>query len=174
MVRTFVVPKEPKDWNLQSLRGTLLDARLRGESAEAAVKRLKSLNPHVDFEKLRAGTVLFVPDAPGFKVSAAASTQAGPIEEFRALVTSALKNAARDVKSGTAARAAERGDVATVLKSAAFKRIADTDKDLAQQQDEAQKAMADEEAKDGEAEKTFATMSKAALAALSQIGKLVG
>lgn len=171
MLRTFVVKSET---NLQSLGTTLLDARFRGAQADAALERLKALNPHIDPEKIPAGTALFVPDSPGFKASAATSTQAALIDDFRALLSSALSDAASSMKAGNAARAAERADVAAVLKSAAFKRVAGDDKDLAQQVSDAQKSMATEESDEKQAEETLAAMSKAALAALVQIGKVAG
>jgi hypothetical protein len=171
MLRTFIVKS---DTDLQSLSGNLLDARFRGGRADSALQQLKTLNPHADLEKLRAGTVLFVPDSPGFKASAGTSAQASALDDFRTLVAGALSDAARNMKSGNATRATERADVTAILKSAAFKRIVGTDKDLAQQADDAQKAMATEEGQDKQAEEALATISKAALAALTQMGKLVG
>jgi hypothetical protein len=162
------------DTDLQSLSGNLLDSRLRSGQVDAALQQLKTLNPHADMEKLRAGTVLFVPDSPGFKVSAGPSAQKTLLDDLRTLVTGALDNAARNMKSGNATRATERADVTAILKSAAFKRIVGTDKDLAQQADDAQKAMANEKGQDKQAEEALATISKAALAALTQMSKLVG
>lgn len=168
-MRTFVVKS---DTNLQSLSGTLLDARFRGAQADAAMERLKALNPHTDPGQIRAGTILFVPDSPGFKTSATASTQAGPIDEFRALLSSALSDAASSMKTGNAQRAAERADVTAAIKSAAFKRIVGDDKDIAQQASDAQKAMATDESDDKQAEEALAAMSKAALDALTRLGRL--
>src|SRR5262245_53560089 len=130
MLRTFVVKG---DTNLKSLGSTLLDARFGGAQADAALDRLKALNPHANPERIPAGTVLFVPDSPGFKASAATSTQAAPLDDFRALLSSALTDAASNMKAGNAQRAAERADVSAVVKSAVFKRIAGDDKDIAQQ-----------------------------------------
>jgi hypothetical protein len=171
MPRTFVVKT---DMDIKSLSGSLLDARFSGAQAEAALQQLKLFNPHADLAKLRAGTVLFVPDTPGFKATAGTTTQTTPLQDFGALLAGALGDAARSTKAGNAARAAERADVAAILKSAAFKRIVGTDKDLAKQADDAQKAIASEEADDKQAEETVAAMSKAAAAALAGIGKLVG
>lgn len=171
MLRTFVVKS---DTNLQSLGTTLLDARFRGAQADAALERLKALNPHADPNRIPAGTVLFVPDSPGFKASASTPTQSAPLDDFRALLSAALSDAADGMKAANAARAGERADVAAVFKSAAFKRIAGDDRDLAQQVSDAQKSMATEESDDKQAEEALATISKAALAALTQIGKVAG
>jgi hypothetical protein len=171
MPRTFVVKK---DSDLRSLSSALLDARFRGPQADGAMERLKALNPHADLDKVPAGTVLFVPDSPGFKPSVGTSAQSGPIDEFRSLVSSALNDASARLRSGNAARASERSDVAAALKSAAFKRVAGDDKDVAQQASDAQKAMATEESEDKQAEETFEAASKAVLASLAQLGKLAG
>lgn len=169
MLRTFVVKG---DTNLRSLGNTLLNARFRGAQADAALERLKALNPHADPERIPAGTVLFVPDQPGFKASAATSTQAGPLDDFRALLSSALSDAARNMKTGNAQRAAERADVSAVVKSAVFRRIVGDDRGIALQVSDAQKAMAAEESDDRQAEEALSAMSKAALEALTRLGRL--
>lgn len=171
MLRTFVVKQ---DTNFKALSGTLLDARFGGAQADAAAAQLRVLNPHADLDKLKAGTVIFVPDLPQFKPSAATSTQASLVDDFRKLVSEALQSTAEKVKLANAERAKERGSVGAVLKSAALKKIIGSDKDVAQQVDGAQKAMADEEKQDSQTEEALAAMSKAALEALAQMSKLVG
>lgn len=171
MPRTVTVKTET---TLRALGPTLLDARFRGEQVDAAMDRLKALNPHADPERIPAGTILFVPDTPAFKASAAASPQAAPIEEFRVMLSGALTDAANRLKTANAARAAERADLSAVLKSAAFKRAAGDDRDVLQQVGDAQKVLAAEEAEDKQAEETLTAMSKAALAALAQLTKVAG
>jgi hypothetical protein len=171
MVRTLVVKQAT---NLRSVGSTLLDARFGGTQSDAAIERLKELNPHVDPEKIPAGTVLLVPDAPAFKASASSSTQVVPLDDFGALVTGALDDLAEGLKNDAATRAAERSDLASVLKGPALKRVIGDDKDLAQQVADAQKAITAEEKDDKQAQETLVSMSKAALAALSQVGKLIG
>jgi hypothetical protein len=171
MVRIFIVKK---DTDLQSLSTTLLDARFRSTQADAAIEQLRALNPHADLESLKSGTVLLVPDSPGFKLSATALPEATPLDDFRTLVTRGLRDAASRMSRANAARADERAEVADVLKSAVFKRIVGNDKDLAQQADDARKALASEESDDKQAEETLAVASRAALAAFVRIGKLVG
>ena len=171
MARTVTIKT---DTTLRALGPTLLDARFRGEQVDAALDRLQALNPHADPERIPAGTVLFVPDTPAFKASVSASPQAAPIDEFRVMLTGALTEAAGRLKTASATRAAERADLSTVLRSAAFKRAAGDDREVLQQVSDAQKVLATEEADDKQAEETFAAMSKAALAALAQIAKVAG
>jgi hypothetical protein len=171
MVRTFTVKN---DTTLQGLGTTLLDGRFGGAQADAAMARLMAFNPHADPQKLAAGTVLFVPDTPGLKTSAGTAPPGVAIDDLRGLLTSALSEAASGVKTGNAQRAAQRADLAAALKSDVFKRLTGDDRDLAQQVSDAQQAMANEESADKQAEETLTVMSRAALAALEQIGKLVG
>lgn len=98
MPRTFTVRNET---TLQALGATLLDARFGGAQADAALERVKALNPHVDFQKIAPGTVLFVPDAPGLKAPAGTAPQSAPLDDFRALVSGALGDAASRLKEGT-------------------------------------------------------------------------
>ena len=90
------------------------------------------------------------------------------------MLTGALTDAATRLKTANAARAAERTELSTVLRSAAFKRAAGDDREVLQQVSDAQKVLATEETDDKQAEETFAAMSKAALAALAQLAKVVG
>jgi hypothetical protein len=171
MLRTFTVKQ---DTNIKTLSGTLLDARFGGAQAEAATAQLRALNPHADFDKLKAGTVIFIPDLPQFKPSVATSTQANLADDFRKLVSEALDTSTQQMKLATADRAAERADVAAILKSAALREIIGSDKDASVQVDAAQKAIADEEKQDKQNDEAFAAMSKAALETLAQLSKIVG
>ncbi|WP_422003421.1 hypothetical protein [Reyranella sp.] len=171
MPRTFTVKNET---TLQSLGTALLDARFGGAQAEAAMEQVKALNPHVDFQRIAPGTVLFVPETTGLKATAGTSAQSAPLDEFRALLSGALGDAAGRLKEGNAARAAGRADLAAALKSTAFKRVVGEDRDIAAQVTEAQEAMASEERDDKQAEENFAAVSKATLAALTQLRKLAG
>ena len=171
MARTFTVRNET---TLQALGAALLDARFSGAQADAAMERVKALNPHVDFQRIAPGTVIFVPDTPGVKATVGTAAQTGPMDEFRALLTGALSDAASRLKDGNAKRAAERSELSAALGSATFKRVTGADRDIAAQVTEAQGAMSNEERTDKQAEESLATVSKAALAALAQLRKVAG
>ena len=118
MLRPLVIKK---DTDLKSLASAVLDARFKG-SQVAALAQLEAVNPHVDPNKISAGTVVLVPDTPGFKAAAASSIQSQPFGDFSTMV--AARWACRRVnEDGNAARAAERAGVAAAVKSAAFKRL---------------------------------------------------
>lgn len=171
MVRTFVVREK---MNLETLSSNLLDARFRGTQAEAAVSDLKRFNPHLDLEKLTPGTVVLVPDNPGFKVSATDSTQSTPLEDFRKQASTALNDATSRLKTGFETRRAERAEISAFLKSAVFKRLTAGDELLVKQAEEANAALAAEEEQDKKALESFDATAKSALAALGQFSKILG
>jgi hypothetical protein len=171
MLRTFLVKE---DTDFKSLSSTLLDARFGGAQADAAAKQLRALNPHADLDRLKAGTVIFIPDLPQFKTSAATSAQAGLVKEFQELVSEGLNDTAREVEQGNAARVTERAELGAILKGDALRKIAASNKEVAQRVSDAQKAMTNEEEQDKQAQEDLAAISKAAIAALAQISKLIG
>ena len=154
--------------------GELLDARFKGAQAEVAMAALKAANPHVDLDEVTPGTHLFVPDLPAFRTSATETPAGEPLEALRALVSDGLEGALGDLRLGVRIRSAERAEVAAVLKSAAIRRQIDADPTLAAQAEDARKAFAEEEAADKTAEEDLQAIGKAALAALAEVGKLVG
>lgn len=159
------------DTDIETVGKSLLNTRLGGEQAAAALDRLKAFNPHLGRKKLRAGTIVFVPDHPGFKEASGALTKEGTFEAVRKLAASALDDAAKTFKSGGARRAGEREEVQKALKSAAVKRAAETDKEIADQAQEAAKTLAEDEAEDKRAQEAFFSMREAALSALAEAGK---
>ena len=170
-MRTFVVTGET---DLQALRNSLIDRRLGAAKATAALDRLRALNPHVDIERPAAGTLLFVPDGPEFTARAAASPTQAPLDEFRGLLENALNRTAEELKSGLAAREQERSAVKAALDSDVFKRATTGDQQTQQQAADAAKALGEEEAADRAAAQELEASRNAALAALAELGKLVG
>ena len=168
-MRTFVVARGT---DFETLRASLIDRRISAARAEAALMRLRALNPHVEFERAGEGTVLFVPDGPEFTARAAAAPMQAPVDEVRTLMEGALGRAAEDLKAGIAARAEERAAMQTALASAAFRRAIAGDPALQQQAEAAAKALAEEEAADRTAPDELDATRQAALAALAELGKL--
>jgi len=170
-MRVLVVKQ---DGDADALGGLLLNARLSAPQATAALANLQALNPHVDIKKLKAGQMLLVPDAPGFKVSATDSVQGQGLQAFTDSVTQALGATAERLKAGNAARASERADVLAVLKLAAVKRLIDSDADLKQQVAESTRSFKDDDQQAADLERNLASAIKAASAKLTEIGKLLG
>lgn len=171
MVRTFVV-KDNTD--LQGISGQLLDGRFSGSQADVALETLRRFNPHVDLARVAAGTVLLVPDSPGFKAAASSSLNGPVLEDFSLRIASGLDRATENLKAGLEARAAERDGVTAVIKSAIFRRLIAGDEELKQQADAAGGTLAREEEQDKQAAEDLDATARAAMAALAQLGKLFG
>jgi hypothetical protein len=159
--------------DLTSLSTLLLKANLSTIQSEKALAALRALNPHVDITEVPAGTVLLVPDAPSFKVSASDPVLGNALGEFQQVVRTALDETAANLKASTAARAAERADIMAVLKGAPLRRIIEADSALKQQVADATKALQEEEEAD-KSEETLARASKAALAKIAELRKRLG
>jgi hypothetical protein len=172
MIATLIVGRDTQ--KLPDLMDHILKVRLSSGQTAAAIEALQALNPGVNLEQLPAGTVLFVPDTPSFKVSVSDSVSDKPLDDLQQLVRQALAGAAKDLKDGNAARAAERADVTEVMKTAAVARILASDAELKQLAADAAKAFKDDEEQAGQAEQTLAAASKAALAKLAELSKLLG
>ena len=162
-----------KDDNLQSLKDTLLDAKLSSDEADAAMQSLQALNPHLDMKKLTPGAILLIPDEPGFKAEAASAVAGDPIDELQQLVRSALDSAAAKLKQGNEARAAQRLEVTAAFKTTAVKRVIESDPDLKQQAEDAAKASKADEEQSLKALQTLQSAGKDMQAELAALAKLL-
>lgn len=159
-----------EDTTLDKFGRGLLSGRPRREEASLALDRLAAANPHVSPERLPAGTVVFVPDAPGFEARAGAPIPASvPIEEFQALAAAAFETAERDLKDGFEAREAQRRDIAAAIESDAFRRLADRDERLQEQGKAALVNLEKESEGDRAALDALPRAGKAALEALARL-----
>lgn len=130
-MRMFVI-KQATD--LQALSAKLLTT---GAGKESALQNLQRLNPHVDFNRLDAGTVLLVPDQPGVKTSESSSIGGEAFDAFHEQARASVDAAVTRVREGHDHLSAARTDVAAVLKTAALKRLLEADPDIKKALDEA-------------------------------------
>jgi hypothetical protein len=158
--------------DFQALSARLLKANLSTPQSEKALASLRALNPHADIHDVPAGTVLLVPDTPGFKVSESDPVLGDALGELQKIIQTALEQAAANLKASRTARTAERAEITVVLKGDALKRLMESDGDLKQQVADASKALKEEEA--DQAEEVVARTSKAALAKITELRKRVG
>ena len=163
-----------QDSDLDAVSGLLLSARLNATQSGAAIEQLQSLNPHVDLRRLKAGTMLLVPEGPGFKISATSSVQGQALEGLREVLEKGLGAAAEKLKAGNAARAAERAEVNAVMRLAVVKRTIDSDADLKQQAADSIKTFREDDQQAEESERALGATTKAGLAKLAEIDKLIG
>jgi hypothetical protein len=170
MFRTITVPQ---DTNFEALSATVLDGRIGGDRAAAALTRIADLNPHIaDPANLKAGTVLILPDTPGLKRTAGDAVAKAPWNDFKALVGAALDKAARAAQAGQEARAAQRADLAEAMKRADVKRVLKTDKDLDAQAQATATALEGQEQAGRDAVEKLTAMSEAVRAALARLDTL--
>jgi len=170
-MRTLVIKQ---DTDIQALKGRLIAGKTSAGKAESAIKQLEDLNPHLNLNDLRAGAVVLVPDTPNFKAAEGEIVGGGTFEDFQQFVRSSLADAVGRLKTGNAARATERADIAALLKTAAFKRVLESDADVKQQVAAATKDFKDEQQQADEDEKTVAAAAKTATAQLAELGKVLG
>ena len=168
MLRTFIIREKT---NLSALSGRVLDARFTGPKAEAAIETLRRLNPQADLDKLEPGTVLFVPDLPGFKAAATDSIPAEVIKDFRQLVDAGISEAQVALKTGLGSRADERAETIAAIKAA--RRIAINNPEVGKQLDFAEETLAREGQLDKREIEAFETTSKAIVEAMAQLDKLL-
>lgn len=172
MLRKLTIDKNIKD--LEDVKSRLLKTELSSGRAASAIEALRALNHGVNFDELTAGTVLFVPDGPSFELSASDSLSGTPLDDLQQLVEKALDGAAKDLKASNAARAAKSADVSATMSIAAVARILAGDAELKQLAADATKAFAQDQQQAHQAEQDLAAASRAALAKLAEIAKLLG
>jgi hypothetical protein len=165
-MRTIVIDE---DTNLEGLRARLLGER---PFAGTALERLKSLNPHVNFKKIPAGTVLLVPELPGLRKGETTSVT-GDFDTLREDLLGALDASRARVRSGFEALQAQEKEVGTAVRSAAFRRALELDPELQGQAEAGMQAFK----QDRETAKTTAEELKAlrqeAMTELTALGKLL-
>jgi hypothetical protein len=174
MLRTLTIDKSKNIKKLEDVKRLLLKANLSSVQAASAIEALLALNRGVNFDKLTADTVVvFVPDLPSLKVSASESVSGTSLDDLQQLVRQALDTAAKDIKAGNAARAAESADVTATMKIDAVARILAGDAELKQLAADASKAFTEDQQQAEQAEQALAAASKAALARLTDMKKLL-
>ena len=166
----IIVIKQASD--LQALSGKILGKKAAGS---ATLERVKALNPHVNFERIEAGTVLFLPDAPDLKSGDKDSKELGgdAFDDFVRDIADGFDSAAARTKSAAAGLSAERGAVTDVLKLATVKRLLESDAALKKQLDEAADEFATEQKELQTAAKQLEALQKIASDELAALAPLL-
>ena len=129
--------------DLQALGARLLRKPAGGQAgpqqlSQETLEQIRRLNPHADFQRLEAGTVLLLPGTPELKDAADSQPLAGhSFEDFAARTREGLEAVAQRLRGGAESLAAERAGVTAVIKTAAVKRLIESDPLLKKQLDEA-------------------------------------
>ncbi len=168
-MRRFVIKQET---DLDGLSAKLLRTRIGDTSAGAAIDRLKALNPHVDFTRLAAGTVLFVPDIPELKKGASTSLGGETFEAFVKEVDTSLSISSARVKEGFERISLDRTSVSAVLKTASVKRLVEGDPVLKKQLESADARFKEDESKARAEQKLLEATRKQAIEELTALARL--
>ena len=158
------------DTDLQGLATQLL-ANVGGK--DAAFHDLQRLNPHVDFKHIEPGTVLLVPDQPGLKNDATTSIAGASFDEFRGQAGAALEATVTRVRQGYEVLIAQGRDVSAVLKTAAVKRLVESNTDVKPLVDAAAQVFKEDQQQAKEAEKTLKALQEGSLAELGALAKML-
>ncbi|CAG9170119.1 hypothetical protein LMG23992_01469 [Cupriavidus laharis] len=168
-MRVLVI-KQASD--LQALATRLTGTKTTGS---ATLERVQALNPHVDFNRIEPGTVLLLPDAPDLKAPDK-DTHTLDGDTFEVLVkqtADGFKAASARLREATESFAADRSAVASVVKTAAVKRLIESDPLLKKQLDAAGEEAGAEQKRMQEAAKHLETLEKVASDAWQELGKLL-
>jgi hypothetical protein len=109
-------------------QGQTADALAARLAAHGGLARLQALNPHLDLQRLTPGSMLiWPPDAGGDEGRPVA---AGTFDDFASDVRAGLNAATTRARAGLAQQEDQRKEAAAVFRSAAFKRVLETDAEL--------------------------------------------
>jgi hypothetical protein len=169
-MRTFTVKSNQ---TLTDIGAELIDGRLSKAQSEAALKRIRDLNPALGGGRIKAGTVVLVPDVPGIKATGTEPAKTDPVSLLNGQFERAVRETLRQVAVGLRGREAERADLAAAFKSAAFKRALGADPELGGKADLARKEIGEDEAADKELEARLTGLRDAAKASIDKLDKLL-
>ncbi|MBZ9935671.1 LysM domain-containing protein [Mesorhizobium sp. BR1-1-16] len=170
-MRTFIVKSGQ---TLADIRAELIDGRVSKAQNEATLKRIRDLNPELSAGRIKPGTVVLVPDAPGIKPAATKPAKSDPASMLNSQFEAAIKDTLRQVAADLRSREAERAELAEAFTSDAFKRALKSDQELGGKAELANKAIAEDAAADKALEGALTNMHEAARASIEKLDKLLG
>ena len=141
-MRIFVVNTEK---NMAGLRTSLVREDAAKGAVKAAEARLKAANPHVDFDRLRPGDVLVVPEAAEFTSARATSFTATLLESSVEQAREGLQQLKRRVGAGEQDAGQRREVIVRSLKSRAVKLAADRDESFRKDIERLREALSQDE-----------------------------
>jgi len=158
--------------NLKSLGETLLKG---SSAASGTLDRVMALNPQVeDFQHLAAGTVLILPDAPDLKVSAGSPVGSGDLADLASEVGVGLRAVGTRTANRFETLAEDHAAVKDVLKTAAAKRVIESDPSLANRLKAVDARFKVDQKAAAETKAQFDEVQKLALAEFERLQKLLG
>ena len=168
-MRIFVIKQ---DTDLKGVGETLL--KKAGTPARASLERIRTLNPHLDENRIAAGTVVLLPDTPEFAADGTDAVAASGFDGFQRDMAASLRAAGVQLREGLARREEHDKEVAKAVKSAAITRLAADDAELRSHIEGVGK-QADARARQSkQASSQFAALDKALAVEMKKLGGLAG
>ena len=169
-MRTIVI-KQSTD--LQALGMRLIGKKTGGS---VTLERLKSLNPHVDFNHLERGTVLLLPDTHDLKTSNdkdIRSPARDAIDDFSKDAEAGFKVATERIMNAADALNADLSALSATVKTTAVKRLIDSDPMLKKQLEESREAGNNEQKGVQEAVRQVQALQKMVDEELAALGQML-
>ena len=168
-MRIFITDKA---MDLSSLATTLGRG---GRLTAAALERVKALNPQLgESRKIAAGTAVILPDLPELKPDLGEAAGAPSIAEVSAHVNAGLRHVTDRISERAAQLADDHRAVREALKTAAAKRLVESDPVLRKQLAAADAELKAEQKRVADAQAQLAAAAKLAEAELARLQKLLG
>ena len=165
----MIVIKQSTDF--KSL-GTLLLGPNAGSSKTLEV--IKQLNPHVDFNRITAGSVLLIPDAPDLKAGETVSVSGETFGAFTQQAMAGFDAAATRVSAAHSKRLTDQKEFSGLLKLAAIKRALESDPELKNQFDAASEVFKQDQVQAKVAEESLKLIKEGMGAEFAALAKLLG
>jgi hypothetical protein len=152
-----------------------LGARLFGTDTalESALAGLQRLNPHVDFSRMEAGTVILVPEQAGLRDGESASVSGSAFQSFESEVRAGVKGIAARVSSGRKSRLAQQEDFSTLLELEGVKNLFDNDAELKTELEVALQTFKNDQQATKESESLLKVLQEQSTRELAGLGKLM-
>ena len=151
-------------------------AQLLNGRDPAALQQLRALNPHLaDLHAgstLKAGTVLLLPDTPGFAGVGQGGIGAASWAQLASDATAGFRQRTERVQAALAERETQRQEVLAVMSRPEVVRQLDADADLRQQADAATARFRTEQASDAASAKQFDALGQSLAEELARLQAL--
>jgi hypothetical protein len=126
----LMIIKQPTD--LKAFTSQISTSRA-GVDRASIVARLKALNPHLDFARLEAGSVVLLPDLPEIKPASGNSLGGDAFSLLTADLDAGFNAAAKRLRAAAEIRATERSAVESALDDPAVQEALHSDAQLQRQ-----------------------------------------
>lgn len=145
-----------------------------GAADAALLQEIERLNPHVDFSRIPAGTVLLLPDRVGSRENASRGLADEGFDALAQQVRAAVEATTARVRAGHDALQVQRKEVSGVVRSAALKRLMESDAQVRQLVEQGESVFKADTLRAREAAMELEALGKEAVEALEQLARAVG